>query len=158
MTHLSSCCKAPVLFNNNNNLLQYKCSQCSQPCTIYEANVDTPQSVGNPDEPLSAVGGILERFEKKFWEAMGTETDPNGTENMYLIRDENEDILNGIDFDDEKNEIKDFLRSELTTLMKEVETAIGEEEPNASVSEYYSGINTEKARIRLHLKSKGFIK
>lgn len=60
------------------------------------------------------------KFDEKFWEIMGTETDPEGTPNMYLIRDEYGHIRNGIDFNEEKEHLKDFIQNLLTQQKKEI--------------------------------------
>ncbi len=57
-------------------------------------------------------------FDERFYELMGLETDPNGTERIYLIRDENGTILNGIDFTEEQDELKSYLLTRDTALLE----------------------------------------
>lgn len=46
---------------------------------------------------------------QKIIEILGLETDPQGSENMFLIRNENDKILQGIDFTDEVIELTQFI-------------------------------------------------
>jgi len=64
-----------------------------------------------------------EEFEEVFYAIMGLETDPEGVPNMYLIRDENDNVLNGIDFTPEKEAIKSFIESLLKSKQEEIEGA-----------------------------------
>lgn len=60
----------------------------------------------------------IEKISKKIIEIFGLETDPEGRKNMLLIRDENKQIVQGIDFTDEVIELTQFFDDELTSLMK----------------------------------------
>ena len=86
---------------------------------------------------MSHIQEIEKEFEEIFPEIMGLETDPDGTENMYLIRDENDNVENGIDFTPEKIAIKSFLRSShlkyLTNKRKELEGELKKYDPNTKV-------------------------
>lgn len=42
---------------------------------------------------------------EKIKDILGVEIDPDGNENMYLIRDEHNNLLQGIDFTDEINQL-----------------------------------------------------
>lgn len=64
---------------------------------------------------------ILKEFEKQFIEIVGLETDPNGCPNMYLIRDQDDVIQHGIDFDEEREKLKDWLRSALSQARKDAD-------------------------------------
>ena len=68
----------------------------------------------------------LKEFEKTFWDKIGTETDPDGTPNMYLIRNEKGEVKNGIDFSDELQEIKSSLRSSYLRLLEQVRLELTE--------------------------------
>lgn len=56
---------------------------------------------------------VEEEYSKQFDEIMGLEIDPKGNKEMFLIRDENDKVLEGIDFSEEKEELKDFLLSKI---------------------------------------------
>lgn len=75
----------------------------TRPFTIPNKGVDNTQ----PTEDW------ITEFDEKFYKIMGTETDPDGEPNMYLIRDSNDNILHGISFDDEKEQIKSFIQSQI---------------------------------------------
>ena len=62
---------------------------------------------------------ILAEFDEVFYEIMGLETDPEGTPNMLLIRDEDGDVLNSIDFTPEKESLKAFFISKLHQALAE---------------------------------------
>ena len=62
----------------------------------------------------------LQEFDENFYEVMGCETDPNGTKNIYLIRNEDGEILNGIDFYDELKELKPHLTQSHIALLESV--------------------------------------
>ena len=62
----------------------------------------------------------LQEFDENFYEVMGCETDPNGTKNIYLIRNEDGEILNGIDFYDELKELKQHLAQSHIALLESV--------------------------------------
>jgi len=50
----------------------------------------------------------VKELDKTISKILGLETDPNGQPNMLLIRDENNEILQGIDFNDEVIELAQF--------------------------------------------------
>ena len=62
---------------------------------------------------------MLAEFDEVFYEIMGLETDPEGTPDMLLIRDEDDNVLNSISFTPEKKAIKDFLTSKITQALAE---------------------------------------
>ena len=51
----------------------------------------------------------LDKTIEKIQEILGLETDPNGQPNMLLIRDEEDQILQGIDFTEEVIELAQFI-------------------------------------------------
>lgn len=51
----------------------------------------------------------MKEFEEKFNEVMGLETDPQGIPNMFLIRDAEEEIQEGIDFGEERELLKKWI-------------------------------------------------
>ena len=51
----------------------------------------------------------VKELDKTISKILGLETDPNGQPNMLLIRDENDEILQGIDFNDEVIELAQFI-------------------------------------------------
>lgn len=51
----------------------------------------------------------LEKVSEKIIEILGLESAPKGNEDMFLIRDENGKILEGIDFTDEVIEITQYI-------------------------------------------------
>lgn len=69
-----------------------------------------------------------EEFDEAFYRIMGTETDPDGEPNIYLIRNSDDDILHGISFNEEKEQLKSFisnlLTSQLNSLIAELEEKI----------------------------------
>ena len=67
-----------------------------------------------------------EEFEEVFYAIMGLETDPKGVPNMYLIRDEDDNVVNGIDFTPEKKAIISFIKFLLQSKQEEIEKAIDE--------------------------------
>lgn len=177
MTHLSSCCKAPV---EENFVVQdgagwlNECTRCKKYCTIYEANVEmelqhcqvcgqmTNHANGkclkclriipknaileHAETPQSAVEGIVGRFDEKYKKS--------GTRLSFLAKGA-------------RDEIKDFLRSEISTLMQEVGECIGKDQelqhPFCMVNggcgscEIIITRNNEKARIRSALEKRGLI-
>jgi len=80
-----------------------------------------------------------EEFEKKFFEIMGCETDPNGKENIYLIRDESDRILAGINFADEMKGLLDWHISTLKAFIEaEVELLSQPDMTKEKYQEYLS--------------------
>jgi len=65
-----------------------------------------------------------EQFEEVFYAIMGLETDPEGVPNMYLIRDEDDNVVNGIDFTPEKKAIISFIKFLLKSKQEEIEEKI----------------------------------
>jgi hypothetical protein len=63
---------------------------------------------------------LMQEFDEKFIDIMGLETDPDGRENMYLIYDQYDVIQHGIDFDDEREQLKKFHLSSLTSQIEEL--------------------------------------
>ena len=59
----------------------------------------------------------IEKLSKEIIEILGLETDENGDENMFLIRDENGSVLEGIDFTDEVIELTQFIDDNFTPLI-----------------------------------------
>jgi len=111
----------------------------------------------------------VEEFDEIFSAIMGLETDPEGTSDMYLIRDEHDNVINGIDLMPERELLKDFMRKTLTAdrtaLLTELrESGLLEEKPNIPVlpargskpSEYHKagkvcGHNDLARAIKAHL-------
>lgn len=92
-----------------------KCEVCGFiPCECYRA---TPQK---------DIEGWENRFDEQWREIMWLETDPDGTPDMWLIRDENDQVLNGMDFSEEKAALKLFIQSLLTQERERVERVIDE--------------------------------
>ena len=58
----------------------------------------------------------LEKLSKEIIEILGLEIDKNGNENMFLIRDEDDNVLEGIDFTDEVIELTQFIDDNFTPL------------------------------------------
>ena len=85
----------------------------------------TPNSMSNTKK---SVEEIVEEFGNIFWDIIGTETDPHGTPNMYLIRDEFDNVENGIDFSPELNAIKEWLTQTLQTERQKREEVVEEAE------------------------------
>ena len=71
---------------------------------------------------------IDQNFDEQFNEILGLETDPNGTKNVFLIRDEDDNILEGIEFSEEKELLKSFIRSQIQQLVKEMIPDNGEKD------------------------------
>jgi hypothetical protein len=67
---------------------------------------------------------IREKFEKKIYEALCLEVDPDGRDGMYLIRNEKGKVEYGIDFDQERREIlaafDEALREELEAIVERI--------------------------------------
>ena len=51
----------------------------------------------------------VKELDKTISKILGLETDQDGQPNMLLIRDENDEILQGIDFNDEVIELAQFI-------------------------------------------------
>jgi len=51
----------------------------------------------------------LDKTMRQISKILGLETDPNGQPNMLLIRDENDEILQGIEFNNEVIELAQFI-------------------------------------------------
>ena len=51
----------------------------------------------------------LGKISKEIIDILGLETDPEGNENMFLIRDENDRILQGVDFNDEVIDLTQYI-------------------------------------------------
>jgi hypothetical protein len=58
----------------------------------------------------------LGKLSKEIIEILGLEIDKNGDENMFLIRDEEGYVLEGIDFTDEVIELTQFIDDNFTPL------------------------------------------
>lgn len=77
---------------------------CTNPaCQCHTELCDIPTPLKNDDWE--------KEFDNAFIEIMGLETDPYGTKNMYLIRDEDNEVVNGIDFSDERKELIAIIKS-----------------------------------------------
>ena len=50
------------------------------------------------------------KIEEKIKDILGLETSPDGQENFWLIRDEDGDIIEGADFSDELDDLKDYVQ------------------------------------------------
>jgi len=72
----------------------------------------------NMPTPIEIIRDKEKEFDEKFIDVMGLETDPDGRKNMYLIRDQDDVVQHGIDFDDERKELKSHIRSTLIALIK----------------------------------------
>jgi len=70
---------------------------------------------------------MLAEFDEVFYEIMGLETDPEGTPDMLLIRDEDDNVLNSISFTPEKEAIKSFLSTSITQAREEESVRVREE-------------------------------
>lgn len=82
-------------------------------------------------------------FDKTFYEIMGLEVDPYGTDGMYLIRNSDDEVENGINFTEERDEIKAFISDLLTTQKQDFERA-----RNSGRTMFYEGRNSLKAELR----------
>jgi len=67
----------------------------------------------------STIDKILAEFDEVFYEIMGLETDPEGTPDMLLIRDEEDYVLNSMSFTPEKEAIKSFLTESIVQAIAE---------------------------------------
>lgn len=56
---------------------------------------------------------VRDKIAKKIIEILGLETDINGNENMFLIRNKNDEVVQGIDFTDEVIELVQFFEDNL---------------------------------------------
>lgn len=90
-------------------------------------------------------------FEEKFTDIMGLETDPDGRKGMYLIRDQDDVIQHGIDFDDEKDEIKAFLHERDRKILEAVKDMV--EERLLSYEKLYDETHPSYKYIALHAYS-----
>lgn len=76
----------------------------------------------------------VEEFEKEAYDILGLEVDPHGTDHMLLTKDEDGNVLEGVSFSDEVQELKSFLRSALRDhaeyLRNIVEKEMEKEYPN----------------------------
>lgn len=78
------------------------------------------QIANMPNPKQSYKERVTKDFDKQFNEIMDLETDPTGTKNMLLIRDERGRLVEGIDFNSEKEKLRDFISKALDDQMKEV--------------------------------------
>jgi len=92
---------------------------------------------------------ILAEFDEVFYEIMGLETDPDGTPDMLLIRDEDDYVLNSISFTQEKEAIKAFITTAIAqTIAEERERVVMEIRKRMpshdAVTEYLSSLDIKK--------------
>lgn len=95
---------------------------------------------------------ILKEFEKQFIEIVGLETDPNGCPNMYLIRDQDDVIQHGIDFDEEREKLKDWLRSALSQARKDADEKARKDEREKRDGEWIDILKKAHSSVLSQLK------
>ncbi len=93
-------------------------------------------------------------LKNKIKEILGLEIDPNGDDYMFLIRDGNGKLLNGIDFSDEVEQIVSLLSSHTSALIEKLERKLEKapEEYNTNsvleLSGYQNGLSDAISEVK----------
>lgn len=108
-TPLSNCCKAKAIVSvADEGTACYMCTKCDKPCDSIPFSVPTPHQEGE-EKPTT------QSWAEKVSDILGLETDPDGQENMLLVRDSDGDIIEGTDFSSEVEEIVNLISQTLAT-------------------------------------------
>lgn len=90
----------------------------------------------------------LKQFlDKKIPEILGLEMFSDGTDNQLCIRDEDDEIIESIDFSDEVKEIKQLISDSLTDLLEGLRETVINSDASYTTEEARKTANIYKAQI-----------